>query len=76
MKKPTHKGMSSESQDEELEVLRSIYEGDTSFREMNPKTFQYKVKFCFNYFLPSRQLLVFKLCLADEYGQMYLNVEP
>ena len=47
MKKPTHKGMSSESQDEELEVLRSIYEGDTSFREMNPKTFQYKVKFFF-----------------------------
>lgn len=36
--------MNSESQDEELEVLRSIYEGDESFKELNPKTFQYKVK--------------------------------
>lgn len=35
--------MNSECQEEELEVLRSIYEGDESFREMNPKTFQYKV---------------------------------
>lgn len=35
--------MNSESQQEELEVLRSIYEGDSSFREMGPCTFQYKV---------------------------------
>ena len=40
-------GMNSENQDEELEVLRSIYEGDGSFRELNPKSFQYKVnRFC------------------------------
>lgn len=34
--------MNSESQQEEVEVLRSIYEGDSSFREMGPCTFQYK----------------------------------
>nr|CAH0102598.1 unnamed protein product [Daphnia galeata] len=34
--------MNSENQDEELEVLRSIYEGDGSFRELNHKSFQYK----------------------------------
>ena len=35
--------MNSESQQEELEVLRSIYDGDASFKEMGPCTFQYKV---------------------------------
>ncbi|XP_060076000.1 RWD domain-containing protein 4-like [Ylistrum balloti] len=31
-----------EQQEEELEVLHSIYEGDESFKEVNPTTFQYK----------------------------------
>lgn len=35
--------MNAESQAEELEVLRSIYEGDSCFREMGPTVFQYKV---------------------------------
>ena len=35
--------MSAEMQTEELEVLRSIYEGDTAFIEVDEKTFQYKV---------------------------------
>ena len=35
--------MSAESQAEELEVLRSIYEGDPCFREKAPNVFQYKV---------------------------------
>ncbi|XP_057365213.1 RWD domain-containing protein 4-like [Daphnia carinata] len=34
--------MNSENQEEELEVLKSIYEGDANFKEMNAKTFQYK----------------------------------
>ncbi|EFX80111.1 hypothetical protein DAPPUDRAFT_304240 [Daphnia pulex] len=34
--------MNSENQEEELEVLRSIYEGDGNFRELSPKSFQYK----------------------------------
>ncbi|XP_037068428.1 RWD domain-containing protein 4-like [Pollicipes pollicipes] len=34
--------MSSEMQAEELEVLRSIYEGDAAFIEVDEKTFQYK----------------------------------
>jgi len=34
--------MNAESQAEELEVLRSIYEGDSCFREMGPTVFQYK----------------------------------
>ena len=37
------KTMSAELQAEELEVLRSIYEGDTAFIEVDEKTFQYKV---------------------------------
>lgn len=37
--------MSSESQEEELEVLRSIYEGDENFKEINLQTFQYKVSY-------------------------------
>lgn len=40
--------MNSENQEEELEVLRSIYEGDANFKEMNIKTFQYKVTFSYN----------------------------
>lgn len=31
-----------EEQEEELEVLRSIYEEDERFKEINPTTFQYK----------------------------------
>ncbi|XP_043232717.1 RWD domain-containing protein 4-like isoform X1 [Amphibalanus amphitrite] len=34
--------MSAEMQAEELEVLRSIYEGDPSYIEVDEKTFQYK----------------------------------
>lgn len=33
---------SKELQEEELEVLRSIYDGDDSFKMVNEKTFQYK----------------------------------
>lgn len=32
-----------ELQEEEREVLQSIYDGDTSFKELNPTTYQYKV---------------------------------
>jgi len=32
-----------EAQDDEREVLLSIYEGDSSFKQLSPKTFQYKV---------------------------------
>lgn len=32
----------SESQEEEREVLLSIYDGDPSFKQMGPSTFQYK----------------------------------
>ena len=39
--------MNAESQLEELEVLRSIYEGDSNFREMGPNTFQYKVLYIY-----------------------------
>ena len=35
--------MCEELQEEELEVLRSIYDGDTNFTVLNDKTFQYKV---------------------------------
>lgn len=30
-------------QDDEREALVSIYEGDESFKQVNPQTFQYKV---------------------------------
>ncbi|XP_055936232.1 RWD domain-containing protein 4-like [Argiope bruennichi] len=33
----------SELQDEELEVLLSIYDGDKCFRQLSPKCFQYKI---------------------------------
>ena len=33
---------SSESQNEEREVLQSIYEGDPNFKEINPACYQYK----------------------------------
>lgn len=33
-----------EQQDEELEALVSIYEGDDAFKQINPTTFQYKVR--------------------------------
>jgi hypothetical protein len=32
-----------EQQDDEREALISIYEGDSSFKEINPTTYQYKV---------------------------------
>ncbi|XP_033112171.1 RWD domain-containing protein 4-like [Anneissia japonica] len=32
-----------EAQNEEREVLQSIYEGDENFKELNPTTFQYRV---------------------------------
>ena len=34
----------NEDQEMELEALRSIYEGDESFRELSPVSFQYRVK--------------------------------
>lgn len=33
-----------EMQEEEREALSSIYEGDTDFKQVNPTTYQYKVK--------------------------------
>lgn len=33
-----------ELQDEEREVLLSIYEGDENFKQLGPNVFQYKVK--------------------------------
>lgn len=33
----------SELQDEEREVLLSIYEGDSCFKQISPNVFQYKV---------------------------------
>lgn len=32
-----------ELQEEEREVLSSIYDGDENFKQINPTTFQYKV---------------------------------
>lgn len=32
-----------ELQNEEREVLLSIYDGDESFKQIDPKTYQYKV---------------------------------
>lgn len=32
-----------ELQEEEREVLQAIYDGDSSFKELNPTTYQYKV---------------------------------
>jgi len=34
-----------EQQAEELEALASIYEGDNFFKQLDNKTFQYKVRF-------------------------------
>lgn len=34
-----------EQQLEEIEVLKSIYEGDENFKEINSKTYQYKVSY-------------------------------
>lgn len=33
----------AELQEEEREVLLSIYEGDSAFKQLTPTTFQYKV---------------------------------
>uniref|UniRef100_A0A8D2DBW4 RWD domain-containing protein n=1 Tax=Sciurus vulgaris TaxID=55149 RepID=A0A8D2DBW4_SCIVU len=33
----------NEDQEMELEALRSIYEGDESFRELSPVSFQYRI---------------------------------
>jgi hypothetical protein len=33
-----------ELQAEELEALASIYDGDTNFKQVNPTTYQYKVR--------------------------------
>lgn len=39
-----------EQQADEREALQSIYEGDENFKEINPTTYQYKVrKFKVNY---------------------------
>lgn len=39
----------SELQDEEREVLLSIYEGDECFKQISPNVFQYKVGFKLHY---------------------------
>uniref|UniRef100_A0A8C0JMR0 RWD domain containing 4 n=1 Tax=Canis lupus dingo TaxID=286419 RepID=A0A8C0JMR0_CANLU len=36
----------NEDQEMELEALRSIYEGDESFRELSPVSFQYRIIGC------------------------------
>lgn len=36
-----------ELQDEEREVLLSIYEGDEAFKELSADTYQYKVHYTF-----------------------------
>lgn len=33
----------SEQQEEEIEVLLSIYDGDPNFKQISPSTYQYKV---------------------------------
>lgn len=33
----------AEQQAEEIEVLKSIYEGDENFKQVDAKTYQYKV---------------------------------
>lgn len=33
----------AEMQAEEIEVLKSIYEGDENFKQVDPTTYQYKV---------------------------------
>lgn len=33
----------AEQQAEEIEVLKSIYEGDENFKQLDAKTYQYKV---------------------------------
>lgn len=33
-----------EAQNDEREALVSIYDGDNSFKEVDPKTYQYKVR--------------------------------
>ena len=33
----------AEQQSEEIEVLKSIYEGDDNFKQVDAKTYQYKV---------------------------------
>lgn len=38
----------NEDQEMELEALRSIYEGDESFRELSPVSFQYRVRHSLN----------------------------
>lgn len=36
----------AELQEEEREVLLSIYDGDPAFKQLTPTTFQYKVREC------------------------------
>lgn len=36
----------AEQQAEEIEVLKSIYEGDENFKQIDAKTYQYKVCMC------------------------------
>lgn len=39
----------AEQQADEIEVLKSIYEGDDNFKQVDATTYQYKVLFCFLY---------------------------
>lgn len=43
----------AEQQAEEIEVLTSIYEGDENFKQVNSKTYQYKVLHTFTFILSS-----------------------
>uniref|UniRef100_A0A8I5T4K5 RWD domain containing 4 n=2 Tax=Pongo abelii TaxID=9601 RepID=A0A8I5T4K5_PONAB len=46
-RRPATGAMSAnEDQEMELEALRSIYEGDESFRELSPVSFQYRITSC------------------------------
>lgn len=40
----------AEQQAEEIEVLKSIYEGDENFKQIDAKTYQYKVCMCSSYY--------------------------
>lgn len=50
--------MSEEAQEEEREVLSSIYDGDLSFKQISPTVFQYKVTNTSGYSIITSTLLV------------------
>lgn len=53
-------GDEAEQQADEVEVLISIYEGDDNFKQVDSKTYQYKVThiyFCPYYYVPGLRYL-------------------